>query len=318
MSRLTEIENFVQIIEAGSMSAVSRRTGLALSAVSRRLKELEQRLGVTLLQRTTRKISLTEAGHDFYLQCRQILSDLNDAEANLSETALRLEGRIRLAAPVSFTNRYLGPLLVDFLQRYPDVALELETNDRRVDLVQDGFDLALRIGRLQDSILRARRLTRIRHLPVASPALLERLGMPDRAEDISRYSVLQYRSTQQNNRWNFARPDGSRGAVQIKNRIACNNGEFLTRCAEEGLGVAIEPTFIVGPAIAGGRLIPLFSDHVWSDDAAFVVYPETRALPLRVRTLIDFLVEHLDAEAPWDQEIRRQYPLYEKGWNEGI
>jgi DNA-binding transcriptional LysR family regulator len=315
MSRLTEIENFVEIINAGSLSEASRRTGLALSAVSRRLKELEKRLGVTLVRRSTRKISLTEAGHDFFLQCQQIINDLNDAESSLSETTHRLEGRIRLAAPTSFTCRHLGPILTEFLRLYPDVALELETNDRRVDIIQDGFDLALRIGRLQDSSLRARRLTRIRHLPVASKILLDRLGLPERPEDIGRYSVLQYRSSRQSNRWSFARPDGSRGAVHIKNRIICNNGEFLTRCAEDGLGVAIEPTFIVSSAIAEGRLVPLFSDHVWSDDAAYVVYPEARVLPLRVRALIDHIADRFPSEPSWDREIARNYPLYQAGWS---
>lgn len=314
MSRLSEIENFVEIVEAGSLSEVSRRSGLALSAVSKRLKDLELRLGVTLVQRTTRKISLTEAGHDFYLQCRQIVSDLNDAESSLSETARRLEGRIRLAAPVSFTTRHLGLILTEFLKLYPDVELEVETNDRRIDLIQDGFDLAIRIGRLQDSTLRARRLTRIRHLPVASPALLDGLGMPEQPEDISRMSVLQYRSTQQNNRWKFARPDGTRGTVHIKNRIISNNGEFLTKCAEDGLGVAIEPTFIVSEAIAAGRLVPLFPDHVWSDDAAYVVYPQIRVLPLRVRALIDHIASQLSTEPAWDREISKTYQLYQGSW----
>jgi DNA-binding transcriptional LysR family regulator len=292
MSRLTEIENFVEIIDAGSLSAVSRRSGLALSAVSRRLKDLELRLGVTLVRRSTRKISLTDAGHDFYLQCRQIITDLNDAESNLSEITHRLEGRIRLAAPVTFTYRHLSPILTEFMRLYPDVELELEANDRRIDLIQDGFDVAIRLGRLQDSSLRAKRLTRIRHLPVASKALLLDLGTPKKPEDISGFPVLQYRSTSQKNRWNFARPDG----------------------AVEGLGIAMEPTFICNTRIVAGDLVPLFPDYVWSDDAAYVVYPEARVLPQRVRTLIDHIASRFSADPSWDQEISKHYPLYQDGW----
>jgi DNA-binding transcriptional LysR family regulator len=314
MSRLTEIENFVEIIDAGSLSAVSRRSGLALSAVSRRLKDLELRLGVTLVRRSTRKISLTDAGHDFYLQCRQIITDLNDAESNLSEITHRLEGRIRLAAPVTFTYRHLSPILTEFMRLYPDVELELEANDRRIDLIQDGFDVAIRLGRLQDSSLRAKRLTRIRHLPVASRALLQELGTPEKPEDISRFPVLQYRSTSQNNRWNFARPDGSKGAVQLNSHILSNNGDFLTDCAVEGLGIAMEPTFICNTRIIAGDLVPLFPDYVWSDDAAYVVYPEARVLPQRVRTLIDHIASRFSADPSWDQEISKLYPLYQDGW----
>ncbi|MCX2721821.1 LysR family transcriptional regulator [Roseibium salinum] len=310
MSRLSEIETFVAIIEAGSLSEASRRSGLALSAVSRRLKELEQRLGATLVRRSTRKISLTDPGHDFYLQCRQILTDLNDAETSLKETTRQLEGRIRMSAPVSFTHLHLSGILAEFLERYPCVELDLELNDRRIDVIEEGYDVVLRLGQLPDSSLRARRLTKIRHVPVAASALLERMGHPESPEDLGRFPCLRYRSTKQSNQWNFLRPDGTEGRVQPGRRVLCNNGDLLTKFVQAGLGIGLEPTFLSARSILEGRLVPLFADHVWSDNAAYLVYPEARPLPLRVRKLIDHMAASLTPEPVWDREIAKRYRLY--------
>ena len=202
------------------------------------------------------------------------------------------------------------------VQIYPDVALELEANDRRIDIIQNGFDMAIRLGRLPGSTLRAKRLTGIRHILVASKKLLAGFGMPERPEDISRFPILQYWSTRQNKHWNFVRPDGSAGFVQIKKRIVSNNGDFLNSCAIDGLGVAMQPTFISSSAIVEGLLVPLFPDHFWSDDpadaadAAYAVYPEARVLPLRVRTLIDHIATAFSDEPWWDLKIRKHYRLH--------
>lgn len=303
MSRLDEIETFVDIVDSGSMSESSRRTGLALSAVSRRLKDLEVRMGVTLLIRSTRKLSLTDHGQDFYLRCKQILSDLEEAESSLKDTSGELSGRVRVAAPVTFSVLHLAPILVEFMALHPEVSLELDLSDRRVDIIDEGFDIAIRIGQLSDSALMAKRLTKIRHVPTASPDLLKRLGMPKTPEDMKRYPALRYRSSRQKTKWGFVRPDGSRGSVAVDGRFECNNGDVLMAAALNGLGISLEPTFITSSAIADGSLRPLFPDHTWSDNSAFAVYAGGRTLPRRVRALIDHLADRLSPEPNWDQAI---------------
>lgn len=305
MARLDEIETFVAIIEEGSLSAAARRSGLALSAVSRRLKDLEARMGVMLLRRTTRSQSLTEAGQEFHLRCRQILSDLDEAEASLRDKSGGLSGRIRMAAPVSFTALHLSGLLSDFLAAHPQVTLELDLSDQRLNLVEEGYDLALRIGRLEDSGLIARRLTVIRHLPVAAPGLIARLGQPERPEDLADFPALRYLSARRRAAWRFRRPDGSDGQVSLKARMLCNNGDVLVRSAVQGLGLCLEPTFVTAPAIAQGQLVPLFADHIWSDNAAYIVFAPGRVQPRRVRALIDFLAKALPDPPPWDETMAK-------------
>lgn len=309
MSRLDEIESFVAIVDAGTLTGAARRDGLALSAVSRRLKDLEARMGSTLIHRTTRTLALTDEGQDFYRRCKQILSDLEEAETNLKDSRGRITGRIRVAAPLTFSVRHLSPILLDFMTQNPEVHVELDLNDRQVDLIEEGFDLAIRIGRLTDSSMIARRLTRIRHVPAAAPALLDRLGRPETPEDLIHFPALTYRSRSPRTTWDFIRPDGSTGSVEMQSAMTCNNGDILSAAAERGLGVAFEPTFICAPAIMQGRLEPLFTDHDWSDNAAYVVFPENRALPRRVRALVDFLSDQLSSDPWWDRDLMTSYPL---------
>lgn len=305
MARLDEIMSFVDIVEAGSLSAASRRSGLALSAVSRRLKDLEARLGTTLLQRTTRTQRLTEEGQAFYQRCRQILDDLDAAEALMSDRTGGLTGRIRMTAPTSFAVHYLSDVITSFLQANPEISIDLDLSDRRIDLLEEGFDLAIRIGALADSTLIAKRLTRIRHVPCASPSLLGRLGHPERPEDLARFPALTYRSRAGRARWRFRRPDGSRGTVTPDARLWASNGDMLCKQAVAGLGVIVEPTFIAAPYLLDGRLVPLFADHAWSEDAAFAVYPRAEILPHRVRAIIDHLAEALTMDPPWDRRLRK-------------
>lgn len=308
VSRLEEIETFVAIAELGTLTAVSNRTGLALSAVSRRLKELEIRLGCTLVQRTTRRLRLTEDGHEFYRRCRHILDELQLAEGHLRDRAERLSGTIRLTAPASFARLHLSDLLAGFLEAHPDVRCEMDLSDRRVDLLDEGFDLGVRIGTLEDSTLVARRLTRIRHVPCASPRLLAKLGNPERPEDLANYPALAYRARGTHAVWRFKRPDGSSGAVSVPARLRTNNGDLLCQQAAAGLGVILEPTFLSAGLILDGRLQPMFADHVWSENAAFAIYPKAQALPRRVRALVDHLVQGLTPDPPWDRDLREAFP----------
>ncbi|MEO1406761.1 MAG: LysR family transcriptional regulator, partial [Pseudomonadota bacterium] len=277
MSRLDEIETFVAIVDAGTLTEAAQRAGLALSAVSRRLKDLEARMGSSLIHRTTRKLALTDEGRDFYQRCKQILSDLEEAETNLKDSGGSITGRIRVAAPLTFSVRHLSPILLDFMTLNPEVQVELDVSDRRVDLIEEGFDLAIRIGRLTDSTMIAKRLTRIRHVPTAAPALLDQVGWPATPEDLKRFPALTYRYPGPRTTWDFIRPDGSVGSVELQSTMTCNNGDILSAAAERGLGIAFEPTFICAQAITEGKLVPLFPDHNWSDNAAYVVFPESRA-----------------------------------------
>lgn len=304
MARLDEIVSFVDIVEAGSLSGASRRSGLALSAVSRRLKELEARLGTTLLQRTTRMQRLTEEGSAFYQRCRQILDDLDAAEAQMTDRAGQLTGRIRMTAPASFAVHHLSDALTEFLAINPEVSVDLDLSDRRVDLLQEGIDLAIRIGSLEDSTLIAKRLTRIRHVPCASPSLLRTLGHPERPEDLSNFPALTYRSRAGRARWRFRRPDGSRGTITPNARLRASNGDMLCKQAAAGLGVIVEPTFVAAPYLCDGRLVPLFADHAWSEDAAYAVYPKVEALPRRVQAVMDHLAQTLSPDPPWDRLLR--------------
>lgn len=310
MARFEEIETFVAIAELGSLTAVSQRKGLALSAVSRRLKDLESRLGRTLIQRSTRKLRLTEDGEEFYRLCSHALSEIDAAETILQDRASTLSGPIRITAPASFSLLHLSAPLSSFLEAHPTVQLDLDLSDRRIDLLEEGYDFAVRVGRLPDSSLIAKRLTRIRHLPCASPELLRRLGHPERPEDLETFPALAYRPRGRKTRWRFTRPDGTVGEVSAAVRVQSSNGDILCQQAVAGLGVIIEPTFITAPELLAGRLVPLFLDHLWSDNAAFIVYPPSQPLSRRVRALIDHLSMSLPAEPDWDRAIRDKYPAF--------
>ncbi|MEM7546331.1 MAG: LysR family transcriptional regulator [Pseudomonadota bacterium] len=309
MSRLEEIETFVAIVDAGTLTEAAHRSGLALSAVSRRLKDLETRMGSALIHRTTRTMALTDEGQTFYQRCKQILSDLEEAETSLKDSGGQITGRIRVAAPLTFSVRHLAPILLDFKTKNPEVQIELDLSDRRVDLIEEGFDLAIRIGRLTDSSMIAKRLTKIRHLPTVSPMLLDRIGRPETPEDLKRFPTLSYRHRGPKVTWDFIRPEGSAGSVEMHSAMTCNNGDVLSAAAEQGLGIAVEPTFICTDAILSGKLEPLFVDHIWSDNAAYVVFPESRALPKRVRALIDYLADRFSPDPWWDKELMKYYPI---------
>lgn len=308
MSRLDEIVTFVDIVETGSLSAASRRSGLALSAVSRRLKDLEIRLGAPLLQRTTRSMRLTEDGAAFFDRCRAVLDDLDAAETQVRDKSVGLSGRIRMTAPASFTVHHLSDVLTRFLLANPEISIDLDLSDRRIDLVEEGYDLAIRIGMLEDSSLIAKRLTRIRHLPCVSPQLLDKTGRPENPEDLAHFPALAYRARSGRAQWRFRRPDGRAGVVTPDTRLWSSNGDMLCKQAVAGLGVILEPTFLSSRYIVEGHLVPLFVDHVWSDDAAYAVFPKADTQPQRTRAIIEHIAADLTMDPPWDRELRARFP----------
>ena len=254
MDRLEAMRAFVRIVDAGTISGAAERLNLAKSAVSRRLAELEDHLGVQLLTRTTRRLALTDRGSEFYARCLQILADVEDAEATVATADTELKGRLRIAAPLSFGLRHLGPAINEFIDSHPELEFDLDFNDRQVDLIQEGFDLAVRIAELEDSTLMARRLTTITHVVVASPDYWEQHGTPTTPRDLAEHPGLQYSNAARLG-WRYTSPDGRRGRVRLTPRLQASNGDYLTEAAAAGYGVALQPTFIVYQHIQQGRLV---------------------------------------------------------------
>lgn len=301
MDRFADMQTFVRVVESGSISAAAEQLDVAKSAVSRRLSELETRLGARLLNRTTRRLSLTGAGEAFYQRCLAILGDLEEAEQAVRCDASTLQGTLRIAAPVSFGLMHLWPAVQAFMERYPQLLLDLDLDDRRVDLVEEGIDVALRIGKLADSSLRARRLCSIRMVVCASPEYLARHGTPQHPEELQHHQSLRYSNVPESQTWQYHGPEGHSGRVQVPVRMMASNGDLLHRGAVAGLGVVALPTFLVYQDLQAGRLLPILRDYRWGGSPdAHAVYPPTRYLSARVRTLVDFLVEWFEGEPYWD------------------
>ena len=301
MDRFADLRMFVHVAEAGSISAAADQLAVAKSAVSRRLADLEARLGAELIHRTTRRLVLTDSGRAFLERARRILTDLDEAEQAVSQAHGALSGKLKVAMPVAFGIKHLGPLLSEFMVRHPGVEFDLDFNDRHIDLMQEGFDLAIRIARLQDSSLIARRLAPIRSALCASPAYLARHGTPSTAADLARHRGLLYSNLTHPGLWHYTGPDGQPGSVTVPARLSANNGDFLCQAAMAGEGIILHPTFYLSEYLRTGALVPLLTDHIWPQVDAYAVYPPTRHLSRRVRALVDFLAERLAGVPYWDR-----------------
>ena len=300
MDRFQEMQTFVRVVEAGSLTAAADRLNIAKSAVSRRLAELESRLGVQLLNRSTRRLNLTESGRHYYERCQRILAELEETEQLVTSEHSGLRGTIRIAAPLSFGLLHLSPALNEFLARHPELSLDLDLDDRTVNMMVEGVDLAIRIGRLNDSTLVARRLAPIRTLVCASPAYLEKHGTPEHPAQLSEHQGLSYSNIPEGQFWQFQQPDGSWLTAHPRIRMRADNGDILLQAAIDGLGIAISPSFIAFKAVAQGLLQPLLQDFPRHEEAAYAIYPAQQHLPRRVRVLIDFLAERFGDRPYWD------------------
>ena len=289
MDKLEEMRTFAAVAEAGVTGAATR-LGLAASAVSRRLKDLEARLGADLLMRTTRRMELTDAGRLFLSDCQRILEEVTTAEARVSDVHSAPAGLIRIAAPLSFGVTELQPSLNAFMAQYPEVRIDLDLDDRRVDIQREGYDLAVRIGALEDSSLMARKLASFRMIAAASPAFLREYGVPTSLADISALPALCYSVRARPEVWSCRDGDGRRRSATVRARMLSSNGDVLRDAAIAGLGVVLQPEFIVSGAIADGRLSRIMDDHDWSAVEAFALWPSRKYLPHRVRNLIDHLI----------------------------
>ncbi len=302
MRRFSDLEAFIAVVEAGSFTAAAERLDIAKSAVSRRVSALEERLGVQLLRRTTRRLNLTETGRSFYEHSARILADLDEAEAAVLQQHGELRGKLRVALPLSFGARHMYEPIAEFSRRHPRVSFDLDLNDRRIDLVAEGVDLAVRIGRLADSTLIARRLFEARTVVCASPAYLERRGTPQTPDDLADHDCLVYTNLPDPGKWVCTDREGVRHAIDVPVTMTASSGDFLCASATEGLGLVMQPTFIAGESVSRGELKPVLTDYQWPVTPAYAIYPPTRHLSYRVREFIDFLAEYFAAEPYWDRD----------------
>ncbi len=299
MDRFDEMQTFVRVVDSGGISAAAEKMVIAKSAVSRRLQDLENRLGVELLRRTTRRMTLTEEGRQFYERCVRILDEVAEVENNLINEQHQVQGLVRMAVPLSLP---LWPLLGEFLQRHPGVRLDLDLEDRYIDILREGMDLTIRIGQLNDSSLIARRLAPVRTVLCASPSYLERYGEPQTPEQLNEHIGLSYAHLSEQRQWTFSDRAGKEHTAQPDIRMRANNGDVLLQATLDGLGIAVMPLFICYRELAAGRLRKLLPDFPTEESAAYALYPSRRHLPQRVRLLVDFLVERLGDNPPWEQD----------------
>lgn len=300
MSELEEIKVFVQLVESNSSTKAAENMGVAISAISRRMKELESRLGVQLIQRTTRRMHITEDGKFFYQRCKRLLEDLDEATSEVSRSAQSLKGSIKLSTPLSFGVAHLSPVIAKFMQQHKQIEINLDMTDRRVDLVEEGIDLAIRIGELDDSSLMARKLATINHVVCLTPALIAEYGPIDHPNDLARIPALCYSNLKNPTRWHYQSSDGQGGSVKMTPNMLSNNGDSILKAAMSGIGVICQPTFIAYKAIQQKILVPVLNDYSWHNMSLYAVYPHTRNLSTRVRTLIDFMVTSFGDKPYWD------------------
>ncbi|MBL8307933.1 MAG: LysR family transcriptional regulator [Rubrivivax sp.] len=289
MDRLKQIESFAAVATKGSLTAAALAEGVAPAVIGRRIDALEERLGVKLLVRTTRRITLTHEGSAFLEDCQRILTDIASAEASVSAGGVKASGHLRLTAPAGFGRRHVAPLVPGFRAAHPDVSLSLNLSDRVVDIVNEGFDCAVRVGDLPDSSLVSVRLADNRRLCVAAPAYLERAGTPATPQDLMRHACLTLSSDASQTRgWAFT-VDGEVTHLRPSGPLDCSDGQVLHGWCVAGLGIAWRSTWEVERDIAEGRLQPVLEDFAAPPNGIYAVFPHAKHLPLRVRLWIDFL-----------------------------
>ncbi len=290
---LDGIDIFVQVVNSDGFSAAARALGKSTSYISKEVTRLEARLGARLLNRTTRSISLTDAGRLYFEQCRQIVADAAEAERGVSDSHVMPRGTLKISTPVSLGLGVLAELLPEFSTRYPDVTYDLDLNDRLVDLVLEGFDVVLRVGHLDDSSLIARQIGLARGLTVAAPDYWTRHGKPTYPSELAKHVCLGFSISSTPARWVYY-DAGAPVRIDVETRLQCNSGEMELKLALGGLGVARLPDFICGKDVAAGRLEPVLQKYQAPPRGIFAIYPHRRHLSPKVRMFVDFLAERFD------------------------
>jgi DNA-binding transcriptional LysR family regulator len=300
MGQLEDMNVFVRIVDAGGIGKAADQLGMAKSGISRRLVALESRLGVPLINRTTRSSSLTPVGREYYERAVKLIGDVAELDSLAEEENVSLEGALRLAVPLSFGLSHLSTAIDIFARQHPGLTINVDFSDRHVDLVEQGADLAIRITDLKDSSLQARRICPIRTLLCASPAYLKKHGTPQTPDELKGHKMLGY-SLASGQTIKLLDKKGGEQLVHPTVRMTANNGDFLRDMALAGHGIAMLPTFIVWQSLASRDLVPVLESHTPSHLNAWAVYPQTRYLSQRVRQFIDFLSERFGERPYWDE-----------------
>jgi len=298
MDTLTAMKVFCSVVENDSLAGASRTLNVSPSVVSKQLSGLEDRLGVRLLNRTTRRVSLTEVGSAYYERCKRILADVDEAEIAVSQAHSAPRGLLKLTAPTTFAHRHVAPHLPEFLDRYPEVEVQLLVNDRVVDLVDEGIDLAIRIAQLKDSSLIARKLAVNHRMLVASPDYLNKWGQPATPDQLSDHSLITYAPGNPINDWHFM-IDNQQKILRAKGTLAMNNGDSVLQTVLAGGGLAMLAAFMAGEHVKSGKLVTLLEEYVREDVPIYAVYPSGRHLSPKVRAFVDFLVDLYNPTPYW-------------------
>ncbi len=299
MDRFVAMEAFGRVVERGGFSAAAQDLRISRAMVSRHVQDLEQHLGARLLHRTTRRVSLTEAGQVYYERSTHLLAELAAIEGEVGELHTKPRGTLRVNGPVVFGSLHLASAVADYMAAFSEVTIELTLNDRTVDLVEEGYDMAIRIGRLEDSSLIARRLAPCRIVVVASPAYLARRGEPRTPGELSGHDCMRYMYGEGGEIWNFQGADGP-VSVRVSGQLRTNNGDAMRVAAVRGRAIAALPSFIVSEELSSGALVPILRDFGVAEMAVHAVYPGGRNPSAKLRSFIDFLVPRFGENPSWD------------------
>jgi DNA-binding transcriptional LysR family regulator len=300
MDKLDAMNAFARVVSAGSYAEAARRMGLTRSAVSKAVSELEQLLGVRLLDRTTRRVTATEAGRAYYERVVGILAEVETTESAVSRLHDEPKGLLKINAPMSFGTLYLGPAIAEFMVAYADLRIELILNDRFIDPIEEGVDVTVRIGALADSSLIARKLAPARRVLVASPEYLRTHGMPKTTDDLVHHRALSFGHSQAAQRFELTH-HGEILSVPVASRLCTNNGDVLRSAALHGNGIALLPTFLIGPDIAAKKLVVVLPDYEPTGLDIYAIYAPNRYLAAKTRVFIDFLAGRFGPRPVWDR-----------------
>jgi DNA-binding transcriptional LysR family regulator len=304
MDRIEDFGLFLRVIDHGSISGAARSLGISVAVASQRLARLESSLGVRLFHRTTRRLQLTSDGAAFAEQARPLIEDLEALTGNLRQSSRDVGGTLRVTVPAAFGKQYISPLLPDFLARHPQLTMSVEMNDRMQDLAGEGFDLAIRIGQVNEPGLVARRLLTNRRVLCASPDYLRKRGTPRKPQDLADHECLVMLGDKEpRDSWTFRAKDGTQSTVRVHGRLQTNLGEVVREAAVAGLGISLHSTWHVCDDLSAGRLVAVLRDYELPESAIFAVMPPRRLVLPRVRVFIDFLAERFGTTPPWERKL---------------
>ena len=300
MDKLNSMSIFVEVVKGQSFTAAAEKTDYSRAQVSKSVNQLEAYLGTRLLNRTTRRISLTETGRIYYERCKAILNDIDEVEGIASEQTSTPHGRLTISAPTSFGTLHLNEAIPEYMKQYPQVQISLSLADRFIDVVAEGFDLAIRIAELEDSSLIARKIAPCKRVFCASPDYLNKFGTPKVPQDLAIHQCLIYSNELKPDTWILHGPNGTE-SIKVNGPICTDNGDILKAAAISGLGVTLLPTFIAGPDLAAGRLKQVLPDYCPPEISIYIVFPSRRYLSAKVRTFVDFLSDYFGEHPSWDR-----------------